>query len=397
MNILTFGDFATNLWHTFLSIAKGSDRIDIVFDLYLKYNIKSCERQRRADTDGIITIINRNDQPLPVEMKSFWALSENKESFQHFFIKWTIENNEIRKPLYLGGCHPGDSFKCILLTEQECKDVEPLRCYHEEADDRVFFHINQAIMTDRVTKVNVARVDTDILVNLAYHFTHWNQCNLSELWMICGKNEKVPLHNIIHTLNRNVLDVLPAIHALTGCDTTSKVGAKKEALNVAVNEYHNLVSFGKDKISEEMIKNAEQYLVSCLSKSKEETFNAVRFNRYHMKTFKMEFDKLPCTSESIYRHIARAYLQCYRWINCPFEKNILLDPLKFGYIMSDDNEDLIPDILVKPTAPPDFPVPCGCGKCARQTICPCRIKKIACCQFCNCCASTDCKNPVNHQ
>ena len=63
---------------------------------------------------------------------------------------------------------------------------------------------------DQVTKVTVATVDTDILVNLAYHFTHWNQHNLSELG--CGKNEKVPLHNIIHTLNRNVLDVLPGIH-----------------------------------------------------------------------------------------------------------------------------------------------------------------------------------------
>ena len=45
---------------------------------------------------------------------------------------------------------------------------------------------------------------------------------------------------------------------------------------------------------------AEKYLVSCLSKNREEDFDALRFNKFHMKTFKMEFDKLPCTSDSIH-------------------------------------------------------------------------------------------------
>ena len=54
-------------------------------------------------------------------------------------------------------------------------------------------------------------------------------------------------------------------------------------------------------------------------------------------------------------------------LDCPFSKEISLDPLKFGYILSDN--DLIPDILVNTILPPDFPVPCGCVKCAQQNIC----------------------------
>jgi hypothetical protein len=89
-------------------------------------------------------------------------------------------------------------------------------------------------------------------------------------------------------------------------------GTKKKALNVAVKEYHKVKSFGKEQFSEEMMLDAEEYLVSCLFKNKEENFDVLQFNRYHMKTFKMEFDKLPCTSDSINRHIAHAYLECYR-------------------------------------------------------------------------------------
>ena len=60
LNILTFGEFANNLWRTFLSIAKDSRRIDIVFDLYFTHSIKLYERQQCADTNGYVTKIARS-------------------------------------------------------------------------------------------------------------------------------------------------------------------------------------------------------------------------------------------------------------------------------------------------------------------------------------------------
>jgi mRNA deadenylase 3'-5' endonuclease subunit Ccr4 len=99
---LTLGEFANNLWRTFLAIAKDSNRIDIIFDLYFQHSIKSYERQRRADDNGFVTTISRSDQPLPIEMNCFWCLAENKKNFQQFFVKWTTENYDIEKPIYLG-------------------------------------------------------------------------------------------------------------------------------------------------------------------------------------------------------------------------------------------------------------------------------------------------------
>ena len=37
---------------------------------------------------------------------------------------------------------------------------------------------------------------------------------------------------IAETLERDVISVLPAVHALSGCDSTSKIGSKKTALKV---------------------------------------------------------------------------------------------------------------------------------------------------------------------
>ena len=86
-NLKTFGDFVTKLWNTFSSLASNSTQIDIVFDIYLDDSIKACERARRQTLDAILTVVSREDQPLPVDMKRFWASSENKASFEQFFIK----------------------------------------------------------------------------------------------------------------------------------------------------------------------------------------------------------------------------------------------------------------------------------------------------------------------
>ena len=110
---------------------------------------------------------------------------------------------------------------------------------------------------------------------------------------------------------------MPAVHALSGCDTTSKVATKASALHTAEKTgYEQLQSFGKRPISEEIIAAAQKFLVDCISKdSKVQTFDELRFQTYHSKNFQLDFEKLPCTSRSIRLHIKRAYLQTFRWFN----------------------------------------------------------------------------------
>ena len=63
--------------------------------------------------------------------------------------------------------------------------------------------------------------DTDILVCLMFHFLNWRMYGLQELWFY-HKGSASPLHESVESLPVEVVRVPPAVHALTGCDTTSK-------------------------------------------------------------------------------------------------------------------------------------------------------------------------------
>ena len=40
----------------------------------------------------------------------------------------------------------------------------------------------------------------------------------------------MPIHDLVNETDKDFIDILLAIYALTGCDTTSKVGTKKKAI-----------------------------------------------------------------------------------------------------------------------------------------------------------------------
>ena len=105
----------------------------------------------------------------------------------------------------------------------------------------------------------------------------------------------------------------------------------------------------------------------------------------------LDLEKFPPTSSSIKLHIRHAYLQAYLWYQAPFIDSIDLDPENYGYVR--DDEDLVPIIFDDLRLPDAFPAPCNCLKCARETVCPCRVKDIACCQYCRC--GTSCNTPLS--
>ena len=54
--------------------------------------------------------------------------------------------------------------------------------------------------------------------------------------------------------------------------------------------------------------------------------------------------------------------------------NLEIDPLQYGndFDEDDDVDEIVPTI-VDHVLPEDFPMPCKCGKCARENICLCRM------------------------
>ena len=76
-------------------------------------------------------------------------------------------------------------------------------------------------------------------------------------------------------------EVLPAIHALSGCDTTSKFGTKAAAIKADPIRY--LKDFGQAQINvEASVPNAERYLVQVLHRGDHgiETMDCLRHHMF---------------------------------------------------------------------------------------------------------------------
>ena len=97
-----------------------------------------------------------------------------------------------------------------------------LECSHEEADERMF-HINHAVKIGNFCSTAIASPDTEVLVAAIHQYNKFIYFDLEELWFISRKSESrtvLPIHDLVNEINTDFTDILLAIHALTGCDTT---------------------------------------------------------------------------------------------------------------------------------------------------------------------------------
>ena len=205
-----------------------------------------------------------------------------------------------------------------------------------------------------------------------------------------------PMHLVANYMDGISLATLPAIHALTGCDTTSKVGMKlafmKKPLDLSL-----LEDFGVSAVhlTNDVIEKAERFLVSvCKPKSVANNFDELRYEQYH-SVKNLDFWKLACTSAAIREHIRRAFLQTRKWYTSydPLT-NGLPDPTEYGYKMT-ENSKLAPLWSQIDCKPEKLPQPCTCKVCHSDKICNCRRESIPCSKFCKCNASNACKNILN--
>ena len=186
------------------------------------------------------------------------------------------------------------------------------------------------------------------------------------------------------------MQCLPALHALTGCDTTSKIGTKLAALNTIRKPGNRsmILNFNSPQLTEGLIEMAETFLVKCLKPSTDlETFDDMRLASFNSNALKVNFETTACTSTNAKKHIRRAYYQQQLWIEAPFrDATLTMNPESYGFERR--GTSLIHEIVI--TKPDDLPDPCMCGKCARKNGCRSRVAGIKCCK---CKGDDGCKNP----
>ena len=83
----------------------------------------------------------------------------------------------------------------------------------------MMYHLNQSIKEERFEKVIIASADTDVFICAVYHFNRWIYSGLKDMFVISGKSGATtafPIHQLKEKMKPSVVDILPAVHALTG-------------------------------------------------------------------------------------------------------------------------------------------------------------------------------------
>ena len=110
---------------------------------------------------------------------------------------------------------------CVMIANGEVNFQPLLKCDHEEADGPLLFHANHALKINNYKKLIVASSpDKDILFNIRHHFSCWMFSDLRQLWVLrpnkASQKQVIPVHKLAQEIHGEVVNVLPAVHALTG-------------------------------------------------------------------------------------------------------------------------------------------------------------------------------------
>jgi hypothetical protein len=174
-----------------------------------------------------------------VKFKMFLNLSENKRSLLKFLSNYLLEHsgNHLKEQEVLiiaGGFE--DRNLCFSVNQDSViSELKHLKSNHDEADTRLILHVLHEYQILHLNRILVKSVDTDVLILLIYYYSEYIKAtDLKErfLFMELGHGNKkrvISISEIVQTLGNQICKCLPAMHVLTGCDTTNalfKIGKK---------------------------------------------------------------------------------------------------------------------------------------------------------------------------
>ncbi|CAG2253275.1 unnamed protein product [Mytilus edulis] len=254
-----------------------------------------------AETSDLIWVLLRNLSrtivDLPYKQPSF-------EGQQIPF--WTGFNKEISN--ISTTYHVGEN-KCLVLagafsnpeivrqlSNEHVIDLPDLFCSHEEADTRILLHV---IHSDKIFqqlnirgRIIVKCSDTDVLVLCVHYFKVL--VSTEQMWFLTGSTNSlrdcrryIPIHELSKSLSPLLANILPAVHALTGCDTTSAIfgfGKKTvfKLIRKSPSKFTNLQNF--DKIDFSTLLSAARELISSLYDPKDKFASShVDLNKLRVK------------------------------------------------------------------------------------------------------------------
>ena len=204
---------------------------------------KTLSKRQNGTVDPSLFSLHLIEGRVIPDWKKFISSGENIIRFLGDYIAKHIRQNsslQEGQSLYLAGLF-SNSETVKMLNENGMLDCSCLASTQEEADKLYQENNVQG-------RIVVKSPDTDVLVLLVHYFP--NMKNTSELWFQTGLitstkdcRRYIPVHELCKSLSSVVCEILPADHALTGCDTTSSFfGIGKNSMFKALKEPPNQFS-----------------------------------------------------------------------------------------------------------------------------------------------------------
>ncbi|XP_053373150.1 uncharacterized protein LOC123533634 [Mercenaria mercenaria] len=338
----------------------------VVFDGYSSGpNTKDVTHLRR--TKGVVgtRVKFSKDTPFKSNKEAFLRNTENKQNFL----------------LLLGGFLSENGIKVIHASgDADCLIVQTA--------------ITSAINHDTF----VIGEDTDLLVLLCYHVG--KACKKvyfrSDSRQKKNKTKVWDIHKTQEVLGMELCSILPFIHALTGCDTTSRIygigkGTALKAFSSKAYLREIAGNFMKALTKDEISETGEQALICLFGGLPEDNLNILRFKTFATKvmtsTSCVQVYTLPPTTAAAVYHSYRVHIQTQTWIG-----NDTLNPLDWGWEMI--NSKLLPKKTDLPPAPESLLqiIRCNCKTNCDSRRCSCRKHGLQCSAGCGDCRGTNCTN-----
>lgn len=241
--------------------------------------------------------------------------------------------------------------------------------------------------------------DTDLIMLLAYYadlqshdiFLHTqskSSTHKSRLW-----NMKVFKQHF----GSEVCEQLLFIHAVSGCDTTSRlfgigkgIAMKKCLASKSVQECSQVFN-SESSTADQVTTAGEKALLVLYGGKPEDTLNTLRYKKFcektATKTTQLQSEVLPPTVAAARFHSLRVYLQIQQWKGCT-----TLSPTDWGWEMTGGH--LMPVLTDRPAAPEYLlrVIHCGCNGDCSTMRCTCRKNNLDCSTACGHCHGTACSN-----
>ena len=157
------------------------------------------------------------------------------------------------------------------MVKGQCEILATLTSDQEEADTRLLLYAKHAAQDHK--RIVIQSPDTDVAVLCA---THFSSLDCQQLCFRTGVKDKlryIPMHSVAAELGPQVCDALPAMHAMTGCDSNSSISgiSKKKAFKtLCESDLHqiNMSQLGKStEFTINIISGCELFVCNLYTKN----------------------------------------------------------------------------------------------------------------------------------